>query len=62
VSQIGEPFDGDDFAEPCEDCEAPAGALCYPGCPSGYSAQTRQKHAKLLARRDKPSSSVTKEP
>lgn len=50
MSKIGEPFEGSDFAEDCEDCQAPAGALCYPGCPSGYTVETRQKHAKQIER------------
>jgi hypothetical protein len=50
MSKPGEPFEGSDFEEPCDDCNAPAGALCYEWCPSGYSAETRQKHAAQLER------------
>lgn len=48
MSKAGQPFDGGDFAEACEDCNAPAGVLCYSGCPSGYSADTRERHAEVI--------------
>lgn len=51
MSKPGEPFDGSDFEESCEDCWAPAGALCCVDCPSGYSAETRRKHAEQIERR-----------
>jgi hypothetical protein len=50
MSKPGEPFDGTDFAEPCEDCLAPAGALCFDGCPSGYSSATREQHIRQIER------------
>lgn len=52
MSKPGEPFEGSDFDDACEDCGAPAGSLCYPSCPSGYSADTRQRHADQLAKKD----------
>ncbi|MFJ4680555.1 hypothetical protein [Kitasatospora sp. NPDC088783] len=42
------PSDFDDDG-PCEDCGAPAGAYCTPGCGSGYSAHDAQRHAQLHA-------------
>lgn len=54
MSRPGEVFDGSDFEDECEDCRAPAGALCRPTCPTGYSAETRQKHAEQIERRTPP--------
>ncbi|AYG77895.1 hypothetical protein DWB77_00002 [Streptomyces hundungensis] len=34
-----------DFDEPCEDCQAPAGAYCRPGCGSGYTADDARADA-----------------
>lgn len=50
MSKPGQPFDGSDFEESCEDCGAPAGALCFDGCPSGYSSLTREQHVRLIER------------
>lgn len=49
MSRIGEPYEAADFEDICEDCGAPPGALCYTSCPSGYSAETQQRHRELLA-------------
>lgn len=51
MSKAGQPFEGSDFEDECEDCGAPAGALCRPNCPSGYSADSRQKHAEQIEKR-----------
>lgn len=54
MSRPGEPFEGSDFEEPCEDCGAPAGAYCYTHCPTGYSAETARRHAEQITRRKTP--------
>ncbi|MFD9791319.1 hypothetical protein ACFWXK_10240 [Streptomyces sp. NPDC059070] len=36
--QENRPFLPQDFEDPCEDCGAPAGSYCRPGCGSGYTA------------------------
>lgn len=33
------PFTPEDFDEPCEDCGAPAGFYCRPGCDTGFTAE-----------------------
>jgi hypothetical protein len=50
VSKPGEPFEASDFDDVCEDCGAPPGSLCYTSCESGYSAETRWRHAELIER------------
>jgi hypothetical protein len=50
MSRPGEPFDGSDFDEDCPDCLAPAGALCYDDCISGYSSATREQHVRSIDR------------
>jgi hypothetical protein len=50
MSRPGEPFDGTDFEDACEDCGAPPGALCRNDCPSGYSSLTREKHVQQIER------------
>ncbi|MFF9265845.1 hypothetical protein [Streptomyces longwoodensis] len=57
MSRPGEPFEPSDFDEPCEDCGAPAGAFCRADCPTGYSADTAQRHAAQIARRTTTSAS-----
>lgn len=44
------PFAPGDFDTPCEDCEAPAGSYCRPGCDSGYSAVDAAADAARLVR------------
>lgn len=53
MSQVGQPFEGSDFEDACEDCEAAPGQLCRPRCPSGYSADTRQRHVEVIEKRRK---------
>lgn len=52
MSKPGQPFDGSDFEDQCEDCGAAPGQLCRPECPSGYSYDTRQQHAEQIAKRN----------
>ncbi|MFE4512593.1 hypothetical protein ACFRMQ_00125 [Kitasatospora sp. NPDC056783] len=41
------PFEPGHFDDRCEDCGAPPGAYCRPGCDSGYSADDARAHALL---------------
>ncbi|MGW1870441.1 hypothetical protein ACWCPS_33465 [Streptomyces mauvecolor] len=43
------PFLPADFDEPCEDCKAPAGSYCRPGCSSGYTADDARADAQSRA-------------
>lgn len=51
MSRPGEPFEASDFTEPCEDCHVPAGSLCRPDCPTGYSSLTQQAHRASIEKR-----------